>query len=77
MPMMPFRDIDPKTIAEALRTPSPYAPLILDLVPRERWPCTVSYDHRGTAYVPRDAFRFPPDRPGPSDCVWIVPGTTP
>jgi hypothetical protein len=70
-------DVDPKLIAEAIKTRSPYRPLVLDIIPQERWPCTVSYDGRGIAYVPHDAFRLPPDQRGPSDCVWIVPSTTP
>ncbi|SEC01456.1 hypothetical protein SAMN05444164_0801 [Bradyrhizobium erythrophlei] len=77
MPLMPSLDIAPQAIAEAFRTPSPYRPLILDVDPQERWPCMVRYDQRGTVYVPRELFQFEPDQPGPSDCVWIVPGTTP
>lgn len=45
--------------------------------PRDRWPSMVRYDERGVIYVPRDHFALEPRTSRPSDCVWIVPGTTP
>lgn len=43
----------------------------------DRWPQMVRYDAHGVNYVPRDHYRFPADERRPSDCVWIVPGSTP
>lgn len=43
----------------------------------ERWPLMVRYDERGVLYVPRDHFCFEPRNTRCSDCVWIVPGSTP
>lgn len=43
----------------------------------DRWPIMVRYDRRGVMYVPRDHYAFPPQYPGCSDSVWIVPGSTP
>lgn len=47
--------------------------------PREPWPHYVHYSvgiRLGrTTYTPPDSFYFTRSKPGPSDCVWIVPGT--
>jgi hypothetical protein len=66
--------IDREQLSKILGAPYLYKPFMAEF-PGDRWPCTVRYDHRGTFYVPRDHFAFDPKRPGPSDCVWIIPGT--
>jgi hypothetical protein len=58
----------------------PYEPLtsLLDMIdPDERWPLYVYYDARGARMIPRDHFYLGPSVKRPSDCVWIVPGSTP
>ena len=47
------------------------------LLSGERWPEMVRYDERGTFFVPRDRYAFNPRNPRCSDCVMIVPGSTP
>lgn len=45
---------------------------------RERWPHQVHYtpqQNEKPEHVPPCVHRFPPRKAGPSDCVWIVPGT--
>jgi hypothetical protein len=65
-------------MADLLKTPYKPLPSILDLIDRaERWPLYVYYDHSGVRYVPRDHFYMGPRIDRPSDCVWIVPGSTP
>jgi hypothetical protein len=49
----------------------------------ERWPHQVYYAVGGggmspyVIHVPPDQFLWTKAKPGASDCIWIVPGTTP
>lgn len=71
--------IDQKSLVEYMKDRS-YKPIpsLLDMIHgSERWPLYVYYDHLGVRYVPRDHFYTGPRIDGPSDCLWIIPGSTP
>lgn len=56
----------------------PWRPTMMDLIQEEgRWPLFVYYVAGKVSFTPRDNFRLLPRQLGPSDCQWIVPGSTP
>lgn len=70
--------ISEKSIIEYINRPFKPLPSLWDMIHgSERWPLYVYYDHLGVRYVPRDHFYTGPHIEGVSDCVWIVPGSTP
>lgn len=74
-----LRDLDERTLKDLLTNPPVVAALFSAAFwqDRERWPLFVRYDHRDVTFVPRDHFMFDPKTERPSDCVWIIPGSTP
>lgn len=54
--------------------PIPYSDVFMSLS-REPWPLYVYYVGGRVDFVPRDTFYMRASS-GPSDCVWIVPGST-
>jgi hypothetical protein len=62
---------------EYINRPFKSFPSLLDMIDfGERWPLYIYYDHLGVRYVPRDHFYLGPKIDRPSDCVWILPGST-
>jgi hypothetical protein len=75
---MPLMEHYHGNMRELLDRPFTPLPSILDMInDPERWPLYVYYDAGGVRFVPRDHFYMGPRVHGPSDCVWIVPGSTP
>lgn len=73
-----LRDLDDKTLTDLVRNPLTYLALSSPFwgQDRERWPLYVIYDGEKAKFIPRDHFYLGRFEEGPSDCTWIIPGST-
>lgn len=63
-------------MASLIQMPYHYNSLYDALLREGPWPHLVYYRAGKVHYVPPDRFRLDTEAPSPSDCTWIVPGTT-
>lgn len=74
---MAIMNLDAERVARAFRESQAFLDsfLLFQTMLAERWPLYVHYVDGRSVFTKRDEFFILPAKLGPTDCVWIVPGS--